>query len=65
MMPEINGVEVLKKVRETDDNLKVIMLTTCNQRDIVWECLDGKADDYLLKPISKNSLMDKLRMAKQ
>ncbi|HBE9251220.1 response regulator transcription factor [Clostridioides difficile] len=56
MMPDIDGFQVLKKIRETS-NIPVIMLTAKNDEDDKISGLRLGADDYLTKPFSINELM--------
>ena len=59
-MPEESGIEVLRHIRESGFDTKVIMLTARNDRETVLDCYFEKADDFLLKPIKKQNLIDKL-----
>ncbi|EQF63227.1 response regulator [Clostridioides difficile CD175] len=56
MMPDIDGFQVLKKIRETS-NIPVIMLTAKSDEDDKISGLCLGADDYLTKPFSINELM--------
>lgn len=56
MMPDIDGFQVLKKVRETS-NIPVLMLTAKSGEDDKVSGLRLGADDYLTKPFSINELM--------
>lgn len=61
MMPEMNGYEVVKKLREDGNHTPVLMLTAKDQdRDIV-NGLDSGADDYLAKPFSFEVLLARIR----
>lgn len=61
MMPEMNGFEVAKKLRDDGDKTPILMLTAKDQpRDIV-SGLDSGADDYLAKPFSFEVLSARLR----
>lgn len=62
MLPELNGFEVLRRLRRTSD-LPVIMLTA---RDEVMDKvagLDGGADDYMTKPFAIEELLARIRLA--
>jgi DNA-binding response OmpR family regulator len=62
MLPELNGFEVLRRLRKTS-NLPVIMLTA---RDDVMDKvagLDGGADDYMTKPFAIEELLARIRLA--
>lgn len=61
MMPEMNGFEVARKLREDGLKMPIMMLTAKDQsRDIV-EGLDAGADDYLAKPFSFDVLLARVR----
>ncbi|MGG7177336.1 response regulator transcription factor [Clostridium paraputrificum] len=62
MLPEINGLEVLRRLRKTSDS-PVIMLTA---RDAVMDKvsgLDAGADDYITKPFAIEELLARIRTA--
>ncbi len=62
MLPEMNGFEVLRRLRKTS-KLPVIMLTA---RDEVMDKvagLDGGADDYMTKPFAIEELLARIRLA--
>lgn len=48
-MPEVNGIEALKKVREVYDQLPVIMLTVFEDNDHIFNAICAGASGYLLK----------------
>lgn len=56
MMPDIDGFQVLKKIRETS-NVPVLMLTAKSDEDDKVSGLRLGADDYLTKPFSINELL--------
>lgn len=61
MLPEINGFEVLRRLRR-DSSLPVILLTA---RDEVMDKvagLDGGADDYITKPFAIEELLARIRL---
>ena len=61
MLPELNGLEVLRRLRRTSD-LPVIMLTA---RDAVMDKvsgLDAGADDYITKPFAIEELLARIRV---
>jgi CheY-like chemotaxis protein len=51
-MPGMDGLMVLRKVREIDQSIKVIMLSAIQDEDVVREAIKGGASDYLTKPCS-------------
>ncbi len=56
MMPDIDGFQVLRKIRETS-NVPVLMLTAKSDEEDKVSGLRLGADDYLTKPFSLNELM--------
>ena len=62
MLPQLNGLEVLRRLRKTSD-IPVIMLTA---RDAVMDKvsgLDAGADDYITKPFAIEELLARVRNA--
>ncbi|XOB64805.1 response regulator [Deferribacteres bacterium DY0037] len=50
MMPEMDGIEVLNKLKEKNKNVKVIMMTAYSTLDRVLKSHKIGADHYILKP---------------
>lgn len=50
-MPGISGVETLRKIKEINEGIKVIMLTAVLDVETGIEALQLGADDYIVKPI--------------
>jgi two-component system chemotaxis response regulator CheY len=63
-MPRMNGLEFVQAVRADSARagLKLMMVTTQNSMDRVAAALQAGADDFLMKPVTKESLEDKLRV---
>lgn len=62
MIPELNGLEVLRRVREQNEDVKIIMLTA---RDAVMDKvsgLDSGANDYMTKPFEIEELLARIRV---
>jgi len=59
-MPDMNGLEVLKKMKEIDPNIKVIMITGRNDESAQNEAQALGASDYLIKPIDLDDLAAKI-----
>jgi DNA-binding response OmpR family regulator len=56
-MPQMNGVEVLKKVKEKYPEIVVIMTTAVATEESREECLEIGAAEYLIKPIDFKELL--------
>ena len=57
MLPHINGVEILNKIKEEDISSKVIMLTAKSSLDDKLDCFEIGADDYVTKPFHIEELI--------
>lgn len=61
MIPELNGLEVLRRIRQQDETTRIIMLTA---RDAVMDKvsgLDSGANDYVTKPFEIEELLARIR----
>lgn len=61
MMPKIDGLTVLKKVRASGYQVPIIMLTAKSEIDDRVLGLDSGADDYLPKPFDTKELLARIR----
>lgn len=61
MMPGMNGLEVLQKLRESGCNTPVLLLTAKSEVEDQIHGLDLGADDYLPKPFSMDLLLARIR----
>ena len=61
MMPKIDGLTVLRKIREMGNCIPVLILTAKSEIDDRVEGLDAGADDYLTKPFAINELLARIR----
>lgn len=61
MLPELDGLEVLRQLRVGGKATPVLMLTARGAQSDIIGGLDGGADDYLVKPFSFEELLARLR----
>ena len=61
MMPKLDGISVLKAIREKGNNIPVLMLTAKSEIDDKCLGLDLGADDYLTKPFSTKELLSRIK----
>ena len=61
MLPGVDGVGVLKKLRQHGNRVPIIMLTARDTSADKVHSLDAGADDYLTKPFDTEELMARLR----
>jgi two-component system chemotaxis response regulator CheY len=68
MMPEVNGVDVLKSIRKMEEEkgipaekgVKVIMTTAMNDADVIMDSFNARCDGYMVKPIRKEKLFEEI-----
>jgi two-component system chemotaxis response regulator CheY len=59
-MPNMNGLELLQKIRKVNKDVPVIMVTTEGSKDKVTDAIQYGVSDYLVKPFTPDSLREKL-----
>ncbi len=65
LLPEIDGIEILKKIRQNKIHTPIVMLTAKGQIADKVEALDLGADDYLVKPFAFEELLARIRALKR
>lgn len=60
MMPLVDGLETLKKIRSEYPDTYVIMFTGKGSEEIAVELMKAGASDYILKPFSNQNLVDRM-----
>jgi DNA-binding response OmpR family regulator len=61
-LPDMDGLEVLARLRQGDSHVPVLVLTARDGLDDKVSTLDGGADDYLAKPFDMAELAARLRV---
>lgn len=61
MMPGMDGLTVLREIRESGNQIPVLILTAKSEVDDKVAGLDGGANDYLTKPFSTKELLARIR----
>lgn len=63
MMPGMDGYHLCKAVKSRQEyqNIPIIMCTAKNTRDDVMKAVATGADDYLIKPFSRKTLLEKVK----
>jgi len=62
-MPEMNGLELVKSLRQNPEyaSIKVIMVTTETEIGQMTSALEAGANEYVMKPFTKDILVEKLQ----
>jgi two-component system chemotaxis response regulator CheY len=63
-MPRMDGFELVQHLRRNRDfdELKILMVTTANSVEKITEALTAGANDFLMKPVTKDALLEKLQI---
>lgn len=63
-MPDMNGIEFIQAVRAQDEYnaMKVMVITTQTEIDHITKALESGANEYLMKPFTRDALLVKLQM---
>lgn len=61
LLPNILGIDLIKKVRQQNNSLPILMLTAKDREEDKVVGLDAGADDYLVKPFGMAELLARLR----
>jgi NarL family two-component system response regulator YdfI len=62
-MPGMDGLTAIEKLRETQPEIAVVILTTFNEDELMLRGLQAGARGYLLKDTERNALFDTIRAA--
>lgn len=61
MLPEVSGLEIIKKVREAGNDVPILLLTARDSVDDRVNGLETGADDYLVKPFAIPELLARVK----
>lgn len=57
-MPDIDGIEALTKMKAYNPYTKIIMCSSMGQEDVVRECFEKGADDFIMKPFKPERIIE-------
>lgn len=60
-LPEIDGIEATRILKKKDKNIKIIILTTFNDRDCIAKAVRAEADGFLLKDAPEELIENSIR----
>jgi two-component system chemotaxis response regulator CheY len=60
-MPNMNGLQLVTKVRETDKKTLLVMATTEAEKQRVIDAIRAGVNNYVVKPFTVESLLEKIR----
>jgi len=56
-MPEMNGFEATRRIKQTEKDVKILILTMYEEEELVARCLDAGASGFLLKDVPPAQLL--------
>ncbi len=57
-MPELDGIQAVKRIKEIDPNAKIIMCSAMGQQAMVLESIQAGARDFIVKPFQKDRIVE-------
>ena len=60
-MPEMDGIEALKKIKEADPNATIIMCSAMGQQAMVIEAIQSGAKDFIVKPFQPERVLEAVK----
>jgi two-component system chemotaxis response regulator CheY len=62
-MPEMDGIQALKKIKEMDPSATVIMCSAMGQQAMVIESIQSGAKDFIVKPFQADRVIEAVKKA--
>ena len=62
-MPEMDGIEALKKIKAADANASIIMCSAMGQQAMVIESIQSGAKDFIVKPFQADRVLEAVKKA--
>lgn len=60
IMPLMGGIECTKIIKQHNDKIKVLMLTTFSNEKLIFDAFNAKVDGYILKDIKANQFIENI-----
>ncbi|CAM3071551.1 response regulator [Sporolactobacillus spathodeae] len=60
-MPELDGIQALKKIKAMDSNCKVIMCSAMGQQAMVIDAIQAGAKDFIVKPFQADRVIEAIK----
>ena len=62
-MPEMDGIQALKKIKSIDSGAKIIMCSAMGQQAMVIESIQSGAKDFIVKPFQADRVLEAVKKA--
>ena len=60
-MPEMDGIQAVKKIKEMDPNAKIVMCSAMGQQAMVIEAIQSGARDFIVKPFQAERVLEAVK----
>ena len=60
-MPEMDGIQALKKIKEADASANIIMCSAMGQQAMVIESIQSGAKDFIVKPFQADRVLEAVK----
>ncbi len=57
-MPDVDGIEALRRIRRVDPDAKVLMVSAMGQQKLILEALEAGASDFIVKPFQPTKVLE-------
>lgn len=58
IMPEMNGIDAVRKIVEADSNARIVMCSALGQQALVQDAMAAGAKDFLIKPFNPSRVIE-------
>ena len=62
-MPEMDGIQALKKIKQVDAGANIIMCSAMGQQAMVIESIQSGARDFIVKPFNQDRVLEAVKKA--
>lgn len=65
VMPETDGIETVKRLRDADPKVRIIMVSALGHQKTVMRALEAGAMDFIMKPFTSDDVLESVRAVLQ
>lgn len=62
-MPDVDGIELLKQMKQINPDVRVVMITSINDPPTVRRCIEAGANNYVLKNIGPEAIREVIKQS--
>ncbi|AHI04597.1 chemotaxis response regulator [Bdellovibrio bacteriovorus W] len=60
VMPKKNGIQAIQEIKSQNSDIKILVCSTLDDELLIQQAKEAGADEYLMKPFSKNQIYESL-----